>query len=83
MRHFNKIELQLSESEQNVLQLENWNTVLTQQIEELQGQFEDKDEMISEMKQQQKEIKKDIQSTAAANEKMLREQLKQVTKELE
>lgn len=65
------------------MQLENWNAVLTQQIEELQGQQQDKEEAISELKQHQKEIKKEIQSTAASNEKMLREQLKIATKELE
>jgi len=65
------------------VQLENWNAVLTQQIEELQGQQQDKEEAISELKQHQKEIKKEIQSTAASNEKMLREQLKIATKELE
>jgi len=83
MRQFNKLETQLSEQEQNVVQLENWNAVLTQQIEELQGQQQDKEEAISELKQHQKEIKKEIQSTAASNEKMLREQLKIATKELE
>lgn len=35
------------------------------------------------MKQQQKEMKKDIQNNAAANEKMLREQLKIAARELE
>jgi hypothetical protein len=33
------------------VQLENWNAVLTQQIEELQGQQQDKEEAISELKQ--------------------------------
>jgi cell division protein FtsB len=50
MRQFNKLETQLSEQEQNVVQLENWNAVLTQQIEELQGQQQDKEEAISELK---------------------------------
>lgn len=50
LQNFNRLEAKMTESEQNIAKLENWNSILTQQIEELQGQQEDKDEMITELK---------------------------------
>lgn len=44
---------------------------------------EDKDELITDLKQKQKEIKKDKLSQYASNEKMLRDQLKMIKQELE
>jgi septal ring factor EnvC (AmiA/AmiB activator) len=50
LRHLNQLEAHLTESEQNVVKLESWNSMLSQQIEELHGQQEDREEMISEMR---------------------------------